>query len=302
MRRLLVLAGALCLVAACSAGTASTPNQSASVRTALGMAATQTVHRELTVGGRKRTYLAVGPQVRKAGLPLLVVLHGRGISAQQESDRTGFLTYAERGLVNIVYPSGISESWNAGHGCCGVAAKEGVSDVPFITALVSDATKFFDADSRRVYLVGYSNGAKLGFTTVCAHPGLFAAMATYGAVPLARCSDDTPIPALISAGTADPLVKAEHSAPSASAAIEETVADWRSRDACTTSATKRIGPLTLTTWTGCRGGVEVASGLYAGVTHYWPSAGKTAAPFTTPVGPEAAAGTVMWDFLSTKRL
>ncbi|NKQ53597.1 hypothetical protein HFP15_11985 [Amycolatopsis sp. K13G38] len=298
---MLALVGALCLVAACSSGVATTPSQPVSARTTLADGTT-TVHRDLTVGGRKRGYLAVGPHVHKAGLPLLIVLHGRGISAQQESERTGFLTYAQRGLADIVYPSGISESWNAGHGCCGAAAKEGISDVPFVTALVTDATHYFDADSRRIYLVGYSNGAKLAFTTVCAHPGVFAAMATYGAVPLAECGDATPIPALISAGTADPLVRAEHSAPSASVAIEDTVQQWRVRDACTASDTKHIGRLTLTTWTGCRNGVAVASGLYEGVTHYWPAAGKTDAPFTTPVGEDAAAGTVMWDFLASKQL
>ena len=301
MRRLLVLVAAVGLLAACSQAASTEPSRPASEQTAL-TASTTTVHRALTVGGRHRTYLAVGPHEHKPGLPLLIVLHGRGISAQEESVRTGFLTYAERGAADLVYPSGISESWNAGHGCCGVAAKEGVPDVAFIGAVVDDAAHYFDADARRVYLVGYSNGARLAFSTVCAHPGVFAAMATYGGVPLAQCPDPAPISAMIAAGTADPIVKAARSAPSASAAIESTVSQWRSRDGCTTSAVKHIGPLALTTWTGCAAGTQIAAGLYNGLTHYWPVAAPTQARYTTVVGPDAAASTVMWNFLSTKHL
>src|SRR5262249_52554092 len=117
MRRLLVLVlvGALSVLAACTQATSTEPARPADADTAL-------VRRALSVGVRTGASLAVAPTERPAGFPLMIVLHGRGISAQQESGRTGFLTYAEQGLVDIAYPAGISESWNAGHGCCGVAA------------------------------------------------------------------------------------------------------------------------------------------------------------------------------------
>jgi polyhydroxybutyrate depolymerase len=262
-----------------------------------------TVQREVTVGGMRRSYLAVSPALRRSGLPLVVMLHGRGIAARQEAERTGFVTYAERGLADIVYPVGISESWNAGHGCCGVAGKEGVHDTAFITEVVTDASHYFGSDSRRIYLVGYSNGAKLSFEEVCEHPTTFAALATYGAVPLATCAGAKPISALLGTGTADPLVRAEHSSPSATAAVDQAVAQWRTRNGCTApGTTSHVPPLTLTTWSGCEAGTEVASAIYSGVTHYWPTAAPTTAPFTTPVGAPAAAATVMWDFLSRHHL
>jgi polyhydroxybutyrate depolymerase len=263
---------------------------------------TTTVQRSLTIGGVHRTYLAVGPSVPKSGLPLLVVLHGRDISAQQESQRTGFLTYAEHGQADIIYPAGIGESWNAGHGCCGVAAMNGVHDTTFLTEAVTDAAKYFNSDSKRIYLAGYSNGAKLSFEEVCQHPGMFAALATYGAVPLAECGNPKPISALIGTGTADSIVQREHSSTSATAAVDQTVTRWRTQDACTTSTTTHIGPLTLTTWTGCQDGTEVASGLWSGVTHHWPTAAPSPEPFTTPVGPQAAAAPVMWTFLTRHSL
>ncbi|UIJ56828.1 hypothetical protein LWP59_21915 [Amycolatopsis acidiphila] len=264
---------------------------------------TTTVQRQLTVDGMKRTYLAVGSSVRHKGLPLLIMLHGRGITAQQESARTGFLPYAERGLVNIVYPLGISQSWNAGHGCCGVAAKEGVHDTEFLTRLAADASHYFESDLRRIYLVGYSNGAKLSFEEVCEHPDVFAALATYGAVPLAPCGGGKPISALMASGTNDSVVRSEHFSPTATIALDQAVAQWQSRNGCTgAGATTRTGPLTLTSWTGCRGGTQLSAAVYSGLTHFWPTATRTKAPYTTYVGEQAGAATIMWDFLSRQHL
>lgn len=264
---------------------------------------TVTTQRVLDIDGTKRTYLAVQPQSRRPGLPLLIVLHGRGISAQQESTRTGFLPYAQQGMADIVYPSGINDSWNAGHGCCGQAAKKGVDDATFLTRLTADAQTYFGSDAHRVYLVGYSNGAKLSFEQVCRHPGTYAALATYGAVPLAPCVGGKPLSAFMASGTSDPVVRTEHGAPSSAAALQAATEQWRQRDQCTGEpAVTHVGPLTMTAWTGCAEGTSLTQAVYSGLTHFWPTGTRTGAPFTTPVGPDAAAAKVMWDFLSTHRL
>ncbi len=261
------------------------------------------MQRQLTVDGMKRTYLAVGPSVRHKGLPLLIVMHGRGISAQLESVRTGFLPYAERGQANIVYPLGIAESWNAGHGCCGAAVKEGVHDTQFLTDVAADASRYFESDVRRIYLVGYSNGAKLSFEEVCAHPGTFAGLATYGAVPLAACAGGKPLSALMASGTNDPVVRSEHFSPTATIALDQAVTGWQARNGCHgPGKVTHIGPATLTSWTGCRGGTELSSAVYSGLTHFWPTAIRPTAPYTTYVGEDAAAATIMWNFLSRQHL
>lgn len=306
MRRLLLIVGAFATLAACASPSASEPvvtEEHAATASPAVTNGTTTVPRQLTVDGMKRTYLAVGSSVRHKGLPLLIVMHGRGITAQQEATRTGFLPYAERGLVNIVYPLGISQSWNAGHGCCGVAAKEGVHDTAFLAEVASDASRYFDSDLRRIYLVGYSNGAKLSFEEVCEHPGIFAALATYGAVPLAACGTGKPISALMATGTNDPVVRSEHFSPSATIALKQAVAGWQSRNGCTGPGTaSHLGPVALTSWTGCQAGTELSAAVYSGLTHFWPTAAHTTAPYTTYVGPQAAAATIMWDFLSRQQL
>jgi pimeloyl-ACP methyl ester carboxylesterase len=58
-----------------------------------------------------------------------------------------------------------------------------------------------------VYLVGYSNGGKLAYSAVCAHPKLFAAVATYGAVPLSPCAPGTSaVSVMLTAGAADQVL------------------------------------------------------------------------------------------------
>lgn len=238
-----------------------------------------------------RMYLAIGPS-HEPGLPLVVVLHGRGYTARQESQRTGFLTYAQRDMADLVYPQGTAESWNDAHGCCGKAGSTGVDDLGFVTQLVGDASRFFGSDPKRVYLVGYSNGARLAFEEVCGHSSLFAAFATYAALPPTECPSGPPVRVLVAGGANDSLMHSEGS-------VTNTIARWRSRDGCGPAATTtRTGPLTLTTWTRCRDGSAVASASYAGIGHAWPVATPSRVPFTTPVGPDAAAATVMWNFFT----
>lgn len=306
MRRLFLAVGACVTLAACSSSVVNepvVPEGHAATAAPAVTTGTTTVQRRLSVGGMKRTYLAVGSPARHKGLPLLIMLHGRGITAQQESTRTGFLPYAERGLADIVYPLGLSQSWNAGHGCCGVAGKEGVPDTAFITQVASDAAHYFESDPHRIYLVGYSNGARLSFEEVCEHPGIFAGIATYGAVPLAQCAGGKPISALLAAGTNDAVVRSEHFSPTATMALDQTVAQWQTRNGCTGAATtSHTGPLTLRSWTGCRAGTQLSAAVYSGLTHFWPAATRTKAPYTTYVGEQAGAATIMWNFLSRQHL
>jgi poly(3-hydroxybutyrate) depolymerase len=87
---------------------------------------------------------------------------------------------------------GEQRSWNAGDSCCGFAGSHLAPDVPFVAAIVTDAVRRWPIDAARVYLVGYSNGGKLAYSSMCAHPTLFAAVATYGAVPLVPCNREPP--------------------------------------------------------------------------------------------------------------
>ncbi len=248
----------------------------------------------VTVGGIGRTYRYIVPSRPAGRLPLLVVLHGRGQSEPAVVDQTGFSALVEQRGVVLVFPDGEQRSWNAGHGCCGVAASRGAPDVAFVAATVADAEYRWPVDVGRVYLVGYSNGGKLAYSEVCAHPTLFAAVATYGAVPLSPCHVGTAsVPVLLAAGAADRVLpfggKSNGHPPLP--AVPQAV-DWlRTQDGCqATAQTERDGSAVVQRWTDCAGGADVESVVYPDWGHAWP-AGRSSEG-------SPAVATLMWSFLS----
>ncbi len=261
---------------------------------AVGLPGLVTETHTVTVDGVRRTYRSVVSVQMTDRVPLVIVLHGRGQSGSVAASQTGFLGLAQRRQAVLVFPDGEQRSWNAGRGCCGFAGSRRVPDVPFVAAIVADAVHRWPVDVERVYLVGYSNGGKLAYSAVCAHPTLFAAVATYGAVPLSPCPSGTPpVPFLLAAGTAD-RVLAFHGKPAGYPplpAVPQAV-DWlRIQDRCPDRAqTRRDGSAVLQRWVDCAGGAEVESVVYPGWSHAWPAARAG--------GGSPTVATLMWAFLS----
>ncbi len=240
------------------------------------LAGTLVTEHTLTVGGIARTYRSVTAAAASAQpLPLLVVLHGRGQRPWTAVRATGFLPFARRDQAVLVYPDGLSRSWNAGSGCCGVAGNRNTPDTAFVTAVVADATRDLPVDPDRIYLVGYSNGGKLAWLLTCKHPALFAAVATYGAAPLAPCPAAKALPSLMAVGVHDPVLPiggdqgTRPALPSARVA-----AGWLvRRDRCTGGpTTTTVGSAVLQRWTRCATGTEVDLAVYPDADHMWPPA------------------------------
>jgi polyhydroxybutyrate depolymerase len=268
----------------------------AAVRTSANAEPVVTLH-TLDVNGVARTYRSYRPAGPAGHWPMLIVLHGRGQSWRTAVDQTDFLGLARRHQAVLVYPDGIGRSWNAGSGCCGLAAVRRVPDMAFINAVVSDSLRVLPVDPSRVYLVGYSNGGKLAYGLDCLSPVRFAAMATYGAAPLTACPAGTPpTPVLIAAGRRDSILpyagagKAHPPTPSIRVAL-----GWlRAQDGCTgPPTTVTVGRTVQQDWTRCRAGSEVASVLYAEQGHTWPKAPAAGTP---------SVSALIWQFLITHRL
>jgi polyhydroxybutyrate depolymerase len=248
------------------------------------------------IEGAARTYRSIVPVQVANRVPLLIVLHGRGQSGSIAARQTGFLGLAEQRQAVLVFPDGEQRSWNAGHGCCGAAGSRQTPDVAFVAAIVADAVHRWPVDAKRVYLVGYSNGGKLAYSAVCAHPTLFAAVATYGAVPLSPCGPGAlPVPFLLAVGTADRVLPF-HGNPGGHPPLPTVpqALDWlRTQDACPArTQTRHDGSAMIQRWSDCAGGTEVESVVYPEWGHAWPTA-------RTSAGSPAAA-TLMWAFLSNK--
>jgi len=190
-----------------------------------------------------RHYLTAAPAETAQGpRPLVIVLHGAGASAGQvlgqafpPSPLSLWLEIAAREQLVVIAPDAGKGGWSDCFASSArVAAKD---DVAFIDALIDHAIAAYGVDPGRVYLVGVSRGAWMAYAAAVALPHRLAAFSSVlaGMAPPGRSkAPATPLPALIIACTADPLVRYQGGkhwyAPGfieKVASIEETVRAWR---------------------------------------------------------------------------
>ena len=106
------------------------------------------------------------------------------------SDEFGFLFAHPDGNVDIVG----ARFWNATDACCGFVQKP--DDSGYLLALIDEIKSLANVDSRRVYLVGHSNGGFMSYRMACDHPETIAAVASLaGATWLdsTKCAPSAPV-------------------------------------------------------------------------------------------------------------
>ncbi|WP_434628555.1 alpha/beta hydrolase family esterase [Chromobacterium sp. CV08] len=168
----------------------------------------------------EREYLRVAPQTPQAGRrPLIILLHGHGGSARQllglgagAAPLSQWLAIADREGLLLAAPDGArggdgKQGW---HDCrADAASSPQTDDTGFIAAIIAREIADDRADPERVYVMGMSNGGMMAFRLAAEMGERLAGFATVGA-SMARhngCAAAThPLPALIIAGTADPVV------------------------------------------------------------------------------------------------
>ena len=130
----------------------------------------QAEDRSLMHKGVERNYIIDKPTSAKDGakLPVVIVLHGGGGTAESARRMTHFSDkIMPRGVI-IVYPEGMGrferikklKTWNAGH-CCAYAMENKIDDVGFIGALIDSLIANDGADPKRIYVTGLSNGGMM---------------------------------------------------------------------------------------------------------------------------------------------
>ncbi len=169
----------------------------------------------IKVDGRQRAFIVHVPKGHDGtkALPMLLVLHGgrstgweiRGFTRMDKvADREGFIA---------VYPHATENRWNDGRAYGeNVRVDSGVDDVAFLRALIEVLCDALPVDRTRVYMTGASNGGMMAFRFACEAGDTIAGVApVIASMPepvyrAARPSDGVPVPIVIIAGTADPLV------------------------------------------------------------------------------------------------
>jgi poly(3-hydroxybutyrate) depolymerase/peptidoglycan/LPS O-acetylase OafA/YrhL len=249
-----------------------------------------TVVSSIQVGDMSRSYATLTPAktTLAADAPIIVALSGLNATTAQEIGRDQFTSYVIAGNAEVVYPVAYRESWNA-IGCCSWAAAAKVNDVGFIEDLVKQIDP---GNTRPIYLMGYSNGARLAYTLACKDPRLFDGIAAVKGDPMPWCNITTPTKILQVASADDtdtPWYTGEkgnfREAPAA--LVQNNI--LRYQDGCTAeSETSKEQDLTLTTWPDCGGGASVTLAAYSTGAHSYPRS-----PGSFP-----AASQVIWAWIN----
>jgi polyhydroxybutyrate depolymerase len=191
-----------------------------------------------------RPYGLVVPEDVEDGeaVPLIVVLHGYG----QGPEFAGYFNLdavaAEHGAI-VAYPLGTPDAfgrrfWNATDVCCDFL-RRGVDDVAYISAVIDDVASKHRVDARRIFVVGYSNGAFMAQRLACEIDERIAAVVAVAGVNWldpAMCAPSEAVSVLQVHGDADPIVQyiggrmadGAQRYPSVQASIE----GWRDRNGC----------------------------------------------------------------------
>jgi polyhydroxybutyrate depolymerase len=168
---------------------------------------------ELEHGGRARTWIAYVPEKRAARPALVIALHGSMGSGAQARETFGydFDQLADHHGFIALYPQGYEGHWND----CKVrgpysAKRENIDDIGFLHALVERLVMDHDADPKRVYVTGVSNGGSMTLCLAFQTPEFARAYAGVAAsVPTPENMAITPkeeaVSVLLMNGTDDPI-------------------------------------------------------------------------------------------------
>ncbi|MAA87336.1 MAG: polyhydroxybutyrate depolymerase [Haliea sp.] len=129
----------------------------------------------------------------------------------RDASYRAFELLADREGLVVVYADGFENHWNDCRGGASYSAnEENIDDVGFFRALVAVLGKTYNADLRRVYATGLSNGGHMAFRLALEAPDLIAGIAPIAAnLPVQDNMDcepsGKPVATLIINGTDDPV-------------------------------------------------------------------------------------------------
>lgn len=213
--------------------------------------------------------------------PLVVLLHGYNQTAQF-IDRYTAMSHigTQLGFV-VAVPQGLHDRWNFPR-----RRVIGPDDVRFLGLTVRRLERLACVDPRRVFVVGFSDGADMADTAACASPTLVRAVATVAASVIPQHCP-TPVDVLQIHGDADPVVPFKGGGGDRDPPFEGTEAvaamqqfrAWVALDRCTGARTSAPAPtVEWTTATGCRSSRTASLVTVRGGGHTWPGA-TTALPY-----------------------
>jgi len=179
------------------------------------------------VMGHDRVYHIYVPSAYERGskLPLVIMLHGGGGTAEAVMKETGWTDMAEKNVFIAAFPDALArdpsrpssfrnnpQAWNDGSGR--FSKQNGADDVLFIKLMVEQISSNYGIDSTRVFAAGFSNGASMAFRLGAELSSVFAAIAPVaGALWQDPVRLKEPVSLIYITGTGDTLNPMKGGAP-----------------------------------------------------------------------------------------
>jgi len=221
-------------------------------------------HIWLDVGEHRREYLVHVPESYdgKRNVPLLFMFHGSGGSSDETYRATGWnIKSDEKGFI-AAFPNGFPNDegmrvWNDGRRIW----QTSVDDVAFTRSMLEDLSARFRIDQKRIYVVGFSNGAGLSYRLAQDLGDRIAAIAPVaGRIPNQDPKISRPVPAFAVVGTKDGGYEND----------TRSAERWAAMVSCGPAADSTHDGRYLTIAWRCPKDMEVKSTIVADWAHYWP--------------------------------
>ena len=272
------------------------------------------INGKMTVDGIEREYILHLPKNYGSELlPLVMVFHGGGGTAEQVMNHTKFSKLADKENFIVVYPNAIEKNWNDGR--IGDKLPMDRDDVKFISALLDTLIANYKINTKRIFSTGISNGGFFSFYLALKLSSRLLAIAPVTANIPENLKDswktDKPISVLLINGTKDPLVKFEggpvgfkddETGRGVSLSTSWTVKILTENNTCQTSTkTEEIDDkedddckAEKETYYKCADGTKVILVTIKGGGHTWPGASQYL--------PKIIVGNVCKDFKATEMI
>ena len=225
----------------------------------------------IEVAGKERTFSVYVPERYdgKRAMPLLFNLHAFNADGAKQERISRMTPLAEEFGFILVYPNAVGSpaAWSYRPGLANNA------DLQFFVWLIDELAVRLNIDTKRVFVMGLSNGGGMAHRVACDLAERIAGIATVAGVypAMTLCESSAGVPILAFHGNADLIVPFQGGGEQGLLAVDRWAFSWAERNGCdrkTFTETERYG---LTTWTNCQHNSDVSLYELYQWDHYWPN-------------------------------
>jgi polyhydroxybutyrate depolymerase len=230
----------------------------------------------------------------KTRYPLIIVLHGLGGEGYATSRYLGLDSRVDSKQYVFVVPEGTKNAngqnfWNATPACCAASRQDlHVDDVAYIRSLIEAAAANYSIDTRRIGLIGHSNGGFMALRMACEASDLVTSVVSLAGSTFAddaSCTPTTkPVSVLALHGDTDTRIRYDggQAGPVTYPGAKETIRRFAAHAGCV-SSNPEIAPsldvvetvagnidsaeTTVLEYPDCAEGVDVALWTIVGAGH-----------------------------------